>query len=953
VAAIAGWNIVENTMSEQDQPTLPPDASIMKGSWFFPNDANATRRSNLLGWVLPVIMVLFFAWAGVNIYFYIIARTWQLLAVAAGGLIGAAGLILSFQMAKQKRVKPATYWFLASIWCAAGVAELFLFPFLIFALSFGLILPTLAALAIPPRRNIAGWLSVLSFTAFATFVERFEPLPRFNSSVIPDREVYLAVMAGLVLVFALVWIFRFIFRVGESIRSRLALSFALIVLAAMTATGAVTTISGLQESHKNTQTQLETVAGMRESEISTWLRSMQDSLATILSEQGALSNARMILAQQPAPGAAYAGGTPQANLHILFLQIIQQTSLFDDIYLMNTDGRLDLSNSAYSLENRVHIENSWPYFQKALSGPYITPVYIDYDNPTGGQVTLIVAAPVIGVDGKPVGVLAGHANMAFLDSIMQKDVGLGQTGETYLVAINHLRMTAARISQAAGGIGDYASSPGIELAISGQDGFSQYKNPAGIEVFGVYHWLPQLGSSLLVERDVSEAYRATYVNLVINLGLSLLILVAAIVVSLMVTQSITNPLNTLASIAIRIAAGEHKLRALVKGNDETSLMARAFNSMTDQLQTLITGLEQRVAERTHELERRSTLIQAASEVARDVAQASDLDELLNRAVNLVRDRFGYYHAGLFLVDDDGNYAVLRAATGEAGQAMLARHHKLKVGETGIVGFVVASGKPRIVSEVEADSAHFRNPLLPLTRSEMALPLISEERVIGALDVQSDNPTAFAEEDIRVLQTMADQLAVAIERSRLLSELQKNITALENAYRQYTQRSWQNFLSRARREIGYRYHDQRTEVVGDKPELAAEALGQGKTLLSADGAGTKSGNHLHEVALAVPIKHRGQTIGVIHMQLEEETAQQDLSDLLEEASVRLGAALENARLLEENRLHAEQEHLVTDISARVRASTDIDGILRTAVNELGRVMGVSEVLIQLNPGEESL
>ncbi len=196
-------------------------------------------------------------------------------------------------------------------------------------------------------------------------------------------------------------------------------------------------------------------------------------------------------------------------------------------------------------------------------------------------------------------------------------------------------------------------------------------------------------------------------------------------------------------------------------------------------------LEQRVAQRTRDLERRTAQLQVAAEVARDAATAHNLDELLSSAVDLIRARFGFYHAGIFLLDTLGEYAVLRAATGEAGLQMLEAGHKLKVVEEGIVGHVTGSGQPRIALAVDADTAHFDNPFLPETRSELTLPLKAGDRVIGALDVQSTHEAAFDEDDLATLQIMADQLAVAIERTRLCEQTQATLeqrlrTVISNA-----------------------------------------------------------------------------------------------------------------------------------------------------------------------------
>ncbi|HNT22942.1 MAG TPA: GAF domain-containing protein [Anaerolineales bacterium] len=177
---------------------------------------------------------------------------------------------------------------------------------------------------------------------------------------------------------------------------------------------------------------------------------------------------------------------------------------------------------------------------------------------------------------------------------------------------------------------------------------------------------------------------------------------------------------------------------------------------------------------TTDLERRVVQLQVASDVARDAASLQEVGPLLDRAVDLVRERFGFYHAGIFMVDIRHEYAVLKSATGEAGKQMVANGHKLKIGEVGIVGYVTKTGQPRIALDVGSDAVYFRNPLLPETRSEMALPLKTGGLVIGALDVQSKQPGAFDEGDVNILQTMADQLAVAIANARLFEATRRQL-----------------------------------------------------------------------------------------------------------------------------------------------------------------------------------
>lgn len=280
-----------------------------------------------------------------------------------------------------------------------------------------------------------------------------------------------------------------------------------------------------------------------------------------------------------------------------------------------------------------------------------------------------------------------------------------------------------------------------------------------------------LGWSLILEQSLPSAYQP-FIRLLEFISLTTaLALFGSILFGLILTRQVVSPLNRLTTAANRLSRGELGLQIPIQGQTELDMLAHTFNQMSRRLAELVNELEERVAERTRILDRRSLQIQAAAATARDATAAYDLDELLDRAVNLVPSRFGYYHAGIFLLDDDGKYAVLRAATGPVGRQMLAGNHKLQVGEEGIVGYVTATGEPYITPDTHRDDVYWPNPLLPHTRSEMGLPLKVEDKVIGAMNVQSQMTAAFDEEDIAILQILTDQLAVAIEKTRLFKRTQ--------------------------------------------------------------------------------------------------------------------------------------------------------------------------------------
>lgn len=367
----------------------------------------------------------------------------------------------------------------------------------------------------------------------------------------------------------------------------------------------------------------------------------------------------------------------------------------------------------------------------------------------------------------------------------------------------------------------------------------------------------------------------------------------------------------------------------------------------EELQKQRESLEETVRERTRDLQQRSIQLQVAAEVARDATTAHELDELLHQAVDLIRSRFGFYHAGIFLVDESREYAVLRAATGAAGRQMLEQGHRLKVGEVGIVGYVTDQGTARIALDVGTDAVHFANPLLPETHSEMALPLRLGERVIGALDVQSREASAFDEDDVAVLQTMADQLAVAIENASLLHQMQQTVRELEVAYGRHTQEAWRTVARTSKQPLGYRYRRLDVEPVVDPPQEARQAWLQGQTVTTTVQPETGTDGQGDTHAVAVPIKFRDQVIGVFNIRSTGDTISPEAVSLVEEVVSRLALALENARLLEETQRRGVRDRLIANITAQVRSSMDPETILQTAVRELGAALGTDRTFVKLS------
>ena len=408
---------------------------------------------------------------------------------------------------------------------------------------------------------------------------------------------------------------------------------------------------------------------------------------------------------------------------------------------------------------------------------------------------------------------------------------------------------------------------------------------------------------------------------------------------------------------------EIKQNKLLTG-DEVQQLSTLFKAIAAEQLNLKQGLEAQVQERTQDLEHRARQLQAAAAVAQAAASTRDLDQLLFKITELISEYFDYYHAGIFLMDAEGEFAVLRAANSEGGQRMLEQGHRLPPGETSIVGHVINAQQPRVALDVGKDAVHFRNPFLPATRSETALPLIAGGRLWGVLDVQSTKESAFGEDDISTLQTLANQVAIAIENAHLfvenqlaLEKLQDSLEMSRRVYSGLTQDAWKRLLQ-SQPELGYvckssepttqAYKTQADHPAETQKEIIVPVSGNwdpsmvqagqsGKTVISAENTA------------AIPVKIRDQVTGVVKLRKPDGAPpwSDDEIELVETLSDRLSAALESARLYQETRRRAERERLTGEITAKLRASDDPQTILKTAVRELRQALQAdkAQLLIQ--------
>lgn len=363
--------------------------------------------------------------------------------------------------------------------------------------------------------------------------------------------------------------------------------------------------------------------------------------------------------------------------------------------------------------------------------------------------------------------------------------------------------------------------------------------------------------------------------------------------------------------------------AQIKANDELREINRRLETQAEERVQALTKISERIQEQ-------SARSKAITEISQEIAaeeEEEELQSLLDHIVGIIGEKLGYDHVGLFLLNENRQYAVLRAANSEGGKRMLERRHQLRVGGTGIVGYVSQSGLPRIALDTGRDAVFFNNPDLPQTRSEMALPLKYGSHIIGALDIQSNLPSAFKEEDASLLGALANQIALAIQTASGKTERMTNTAS----------RPWLG----KKKQSGYTYSAEGMIVAAAaNAPLVKNAVSRGEIVLQSSKTAP--------AAMAVPVKFRDQVIGVIQVESAEEEriwTENEIA-LVQAIAERAAFALENARLFEEASRRAEQEQAITRVTSQIGSSTDFDRILQITVEELGRTLGAARAFIQL-------
>ncbi len=341
---------------------------------------------------------------------------------------------------------------------------------------------------------------------------------------------------------------------------------------------------------------------------------------------------------------------------------------------------------------------------------------------------------------------------------------------------------------------------------------------------------------------------------------------------------------------------------------------------TIQLTRILEQERQRLSDREQLLRRRVRQIRAASEIVNALGAISDPQELMNQVVEQIQRHFGLYYVGIFLVDENFEFAVLRAGSGKAGERMVAEGYRLPLGGTSMVAWAVTHQEPRVALNVQQDPTHYENPYLPYTRSELALPLVARGEVLGAMTIQSDKPNAFDEEDIRTLQTLANSIALALSNVLMVQRLQGQLREIEALQQRLLGQTW----GELQEGLVIRREAPRLSPLG--PEASSEDDEEARTL-------------------TLPIRLYQQQIGEVRIVAEHPWAEGE-AELVEGIVALLTNHLMVARLLDEVQQYARREEVQNELSSRFASALDFELLVRSALEGLSEAFQVQEAWLQL-------
>ncbi len=545
------------------------------------------------------------------------------------------------------------------------------------------------------------------------------------------------------------------------------------------------------------------------------------------------------------------------------------------------------------------------------------------------------------------GILIYELAIDDIDQLMKDQTGLDEkAGETYLVGADYKMRSNSPLASGDTFFSKKVNNAVVKAGLDGKTGFAKgVESYRGVTVLSAYQPV-DMGDFrwvLLAEMEQDTALQSArdLRNWMIIFTLFVAVIVGGL--GLWVALRISGRIEHLTVAARRIIGGDFMVQVPTEGRDETGELAEAFSTMTAQLRELIGSLEKQVAERTRGLE---TVV----EISQQLAGILEVSDLLRQVVVLTKERFDYYHVHIYLADETSEKLVMTEGYGQAGAEMKRQGHTIALSaEQSLVARAARLRRIVLVQDVREDPEWLPNELLPETRAEMAVPIISGTKVLGVLDVQSNQVDGLTDEDGAVLWALANQVAVAVRNAESFAETQQALNEAEKLQRLYTGQAWERFGA-TRPTTDYEIRQAVLPPIGQitTPEAVTAAQHKQTIGLRIGGDGGPGAAEGTEAAIATPLKIGDEIIGVLGVRdanpdrrwTEEETA------LIEAVSEQMSLALENARLFEETGRRAGRERIIADVTRQIWASGELDYVMRTAVEQLGKTLDASKVVLRL-------